>query len=46
LGATARWWLHESLHELNAALAALGGELIVLRGVVSENGKNRTLSSG
>ncbi|WP_323121276.1 cryptochrome/photolyase family protein [Burkholderia alba] len=31
-GAAARWWLHQSLHALDAALAALGGELIVLRG--------------
>lgn len=32
LGAAARWWLHQSLRELDAALAALGGELIVLLG--------------
>ncbi|MGA7817848.1 deoxyribodipyrimidine photo-lyase, partial [Caballeronia sp.] len=31
-GAAVRWWLHESLRELNAALAAMGGGLIVLRG--------------
>jgi deoxyribodipyrimidine photo-lyase len=32
LGGAARWWLHESLHELDAALAALGGGLTILRG--------------
>ena len=31
-GAALRWWLHQSLRELNAALAAMGGELTVLRG--------------
>jgi deoxyribodipyrimidine photo-lyase len=31
-GAAARWWLHESLRELDAALASLGGELTVLLG--------------
>jgi deoxyribodipyrimidine photo-lyase len=31
-GAAARWWLHESLRELDAALAAMGGGLILLRG--------------
>lgn len=32
LGAAARWWLHESLLELNKSLTTPGGELIVLRG--------------
>jgi deoxyribodipyrimidine photo-lyase len=31
-GAAARWWLHESLRELNAALGALGGGLAMFRG--------------
>lgn len=32
LGAAARWWLHESLHELDRGLRSLGGGLVVLRG--------------
>lgn len=31
-GAAARWWLHESLRALDAALAAMGGGLLLLRG--------------
>ena len=31
-GAAARWWLHESLRELEAALASLGGGLTLLLG--------------
>jgi deoxyribodipyrimidine photo-lyase len=31
-GAAVRWWLHESLRELNVTLAAMGGGLTVLRG--------------
>ncbi|SMG00756.1 cryptochrome/photolyase family protein [Burkholderia singularis] len=31
-GAAARWWLHESLRELDVSLAAMGGQLTVLRG--------------
>lgn len=32
LGGAARWWLHESLRELDAALAVRGGGLTILRG--------------
>ncbi|MCG1042564.1 DNA photolyase family protein [Mycetohabitans sp. B8] len=35
-GAAVRWWLHESLSALNAALVALGGELTVLHGSESQ----------
>ncbi|WP_019936596.1 deoxyribodipyrimidine photo-lyase [Bordetella sp. FB-8] len=31
-GAAVRWWLHESLRELDAVLTAMGGELVLLRG--------------
>lgn len=32
LGAAARWWLHESLRELDAGLRALGASLVLLTG--------------
>ena len=32
LGGAARWWLHQSLKSLGAALEALGGQLILRRG--------------
>jgi deoxyribodipyrimidine photo-lyase len=32
LGGAARWWLHESLRKLDAALAARGGGLTILQG--------------
>ncbi|AJY29963.1 FAD binding domain of DNA photolyase family protein [Burkholderia thailandensis 34] len=32
LGGAARWWLHGSLRALDAALAGLGGRLVLLRG--------------
>jgi len=32
LGGASRWWLHESLHALNAELTALGAPLILRRG--------------
>ena len=32
LGAAARWWLHESLRELDGSLRSLGGGLVFLRG--------------
>lgn len=31
-GAAVRWWLHESLRELDAALTAMGGGLVLLQG--------------
>jgi len=36
LGAAARWWLHESLRELDRALRSLGGGLVMLRGEEQE----------
>src|SRR5262245_51955363 len=31
-GAASRWWLHQSLHELDASLRKLGSRLILARG--------------
>ena len=36
LGAAARWWLHESLRELDRALRSLGGSLVLLSGAERE----------
>ena len=36
LGAASQWWLHYSLKKLQEDLAALGGQLILRRGVASE----------
>ncbi|HVW52141.1 MAG TPA: deoxyribodipyrimidine photo-lyase [Trinickia sp.] len=36
LGAAVRWWLHESLRELDGTLRSLGGGLVLLRGEEQE----------
>jgi deoxyribodipyrimidine photo-lyase len=36
LGAAARWWLHESLRELDAGLRSLGAGLVLLTGSEQE----------
>jgi deoxyribodipyrimidine photo-lyase len=36
IGAASRWWLHQSLHQLQHDLAALGGSLILRRGAARD----------
>ncbi|MDA8231439.1 MAG: deoxyribodipyrimidine photo-lyase [Magnetospirillum sp.] len=36
LGGASRWWLHESLARLGAAMAAIGGRLILRKGATAE----------
>jgi deoxyribodipyrimidine photo-lyase len=36
IGAASRWWLHQSLHQLQQDLAALGGSLILRRGATRD----------